>query len=310
MLDALLDRSLVFSFDATGFARHARRFAELPERDLHGRDVLITGGTRGIGLAAATALGRRGARLHLWARDPEAGAAAVTAVQQAGGEATFTSVDLGDLDAVGAAAHAVELPNLAGVVCNAGSMPWTRQLTPQGHELTWASQVLAHVLLGRVLRRRDLFGPPSRVVWVSSGGMYGARLDLSDLRRDHGYERHAVYAQAKRAQVEIAAAAAASWPEVPHYSMHPGWVDTAAVRHSMPWFHRLTRPILRTPEQGADTITWLVATAARPPTGRFYFDRRPRPEHLVRGTRTDPEVRQTLLEAVWRDTDPWVADPR
>jgi hypothetical protein len=34
--------------------------------------------------------------------------------------------------------------------------------------------------------------------------------------------------------------------------MHPGWADTAGVRNWMPLFRALTRPVIRTPEQGAD----------------------------------------------------------
>ena len=45
------------------------------------------------------------------------------------------------------------------------------------------------------------------------------------------------------------------------HAMHPGWADTPGVRTSLPTFHRLTRPLLRTPEQGADTIVWLAAAA-------------------------------------------------
>ena len=50
---------------------------------------------------------------------------------------------------------------------------------------------------------------------------------------------------------------------------------------SLPGFRRLTAPLLRSPEQGADTIIWLSATAPTPPTGLFWHDRRPRPEHYL-----------------------------
>ena len=43
------------------------------------------------------------------------------------------------------------------------------------------------------------------------------------------------------------------------HAMHPGWVDTEGVRDWMPVFRAITRPIIRTPEQGADTIVWLGA---------------------------------------------------
>src|SRR5689334_3772383 len=56
--------------------------------------------------------------------------------------------------------------------------------------------------------------------------------------------------------------------------MHPGWADTAGVRNWMPLFRALTRPVIRTPEQGADTIVWLGgarAVLARPPTASCHY---------------------------------------
>jgi hypothetical protein len=49
----------------------------------------------------------------------------------------------------------------------------------------------------------------------------------------------------------------------------------------------MTRPFLRTAAQGADTAVRLAATEPPPPPGRFWHDRRPRPEHLLPHTRPD-----------------------
>jgi len=56
------------------------------------------------------------------------------------------------------------------------------------------------------------------------------------------------------------------------------------------------RPLLRTPEQGADAIVWLWA-AAEPgrSSGRFWHDRRQRPTHLVPWTRETRQERERLL---------------
>ena len=45
-------------------------------------------------------------------------------------------------------------------------------------------------------------------------------------------------------------------------SMHPGWADTPGVRRSLPRFFKLTQGVLRTPDEGADTIVWLAASDA------------------------------------------------
>jgi hypothetical protein len=109
--------------------------------------------------------------------------------------------------------------------------------------------------------------------------------------------------------VVLAAWLASEWPEVPMASMHPGWVRTAAVQHSMPVFHALTRPILRTPAQGADTIVWWLTREPVPETGRFWFDRRAQPVHLRERTREPEADRRALVERVMADTDPFVQVP-
>ena len=59
-------------------------------------------------------------------------------------------------------------------------------------------------------------------------------------------------------------------------AMHPGWADTPAVRTSLPRFHAVTKAILRSPEEGADTVVWLAASpAAEGRSGLFWFDRAP-----------------------------------
>jgi NAD(P)-dependent dehydrogenase (short-subunit alcohol dehydrogenase family) len=300
-LSRLLDRSVVFDFDRTGFRRHARSFGSGPERSLHGTRVLITGGTAGIGRAAAQAIVGRGASVEVWGRNAERGHETEAAIG-----ARFVQVDLGELAAVAETARATIAASdapLSGVVLNAGAMPLERRETSDGHELVWASQVLGHLALLRVLYAYGVLDGQSRVVWVSSGGMYTQGLDLSDLERRRGYRRHVVYANAKRAQVELSGRLARRWPEVPMAAMHPGWVDTAAVRHSMPVFRALTRPILRTPEQGADTIVWLLTAAESWASGRFWFDRRAVSTHTTARTETPDAVAETLVAGAFEATE-------
>ena len=84
-------------------------------------------------------------------------------------------------------------------------------------------------------------------------------------------------------------------PEINFHTMHPGWVDTEGVRISLPGFRRLFGPLLRTPEQGADTAIWLAAERPDPPAEGSWSDREPQPEHLTDATRTDPAMRRQLV---------------
>jgi hypothetical protein len=109
------------------------------------------------------------------------------------------------------------------------------------------------------------------------------------------------YAQTKRMQVVLARLLAGHWEGVgiTCHAMHPGWADTPSVRTSLPRFWTITRPILRTPEQGADTVVWLaVARGAARRSGLFWFDRAPRSPHLLPFTRETEEERQRLWRLV------------
>ena len=86
---------------------------------LSGRVVIVTGGSRGIGLAAAAGLARRGARVAILARDE---AALDAARQRLGETALAVAVDVSDGDALRAAIDRVhgELGRIDGLVNNAG----------------------------------------------------------------------------------------------------------------------------------------------------------------------------------------------
>ncbi len=78
-------------------------------------------------------------------------------------------------------------------------------------------------------------------------------------------------------------------------SEHPGWADTPGLESSLPRFYALTKRLLRTPQEGADTIVWL-GTSARPArsSGGFWHDRRERPTHRVPWTKQPPQDYERL----------------
>ena len=109
-------------------------------------------------------------------------------------------------------------------------------------------------------------GPPGRVLTMSSGGMYAAPLCVDRLQMSPGdYRGSEQYARAKRAQVTLNEmwAERVDPAEVVFHSMHPGWSDTPGVAASLPTFGKIMGPLLRTPEQAADTLVWLAADTDR-----------------------------------------------
>jgi dehydrogenase/reductase SDR family member 12 len=304
-LDAALDASVVLSFPRAGFLRHSRHFeaADL-DVDLSGRVALVTGANSGIGRATALGLARRGARVALLCRDEVRGREAERGLRAASGsrEVFFEPLDVSDLASVRACAARLAGERVDALVHNAGVLPSARAETRDGLELTFATHVVGPWLLTHLLRRGLRRAGASRVLFVSSGGMYTARLDCRDVAwRERPYDGVAAYAQTKRMQVvlaEILASRLAPEGAVAH-AMHPGWAETPAVRSSLPRFYRLTRPFLRTPEQGADTVLWL-ALAQRPglSSGGFWFDRAEVTTQLLPWTRERAGERERFAALV------------
>jgi NAD(P)-dependent dehydrogenase (short-subunit alcohol dehydrogenase family) len=302
LVDRALDLTVAPGYSRLGYAVRSRGFEELPRLD--GKVALVTGATSGIGLATARALAELGASVHLTARDEQRGQ---RAAQRSGADQSWLC-DLSSLHSVRdfAERFAAEQPALHVLVNNAGVLLPERRLSVDGDELALATNVLGPFLLTGLLLPALRKGAPSRIVNVSSGGMYTQHLRAGDLQSEHGrYDGAAVYARHKRAQVVLSELCAErlAGTGVTVHSMHPGWVDTPGLERSLPRFHRLTKPALRTPEQGADTIAWL-ATAEEPGTGSgaFWHDRRQRPKHLLPRTRETEEERRRLWDECVRLT--------
>lgn len=258
MIDDILDASIIFSFDHSGFIRHCP--TSLEKVNLRGKNGIITGASSGIGLSVATILIEQGMSCQLISRNEK-------------NDPNFHSLDMSNLKDVKAFASKVNEP-VDLIVHNAGSMPPTLTMTQEGHEHVFATQILGPFHLTKILADQGKLNPECRIIFVSSGGMYLKKLDLSDLLFSKSpYNKYTAYANAKRAQVDLVELFAKHYPGYLFSSMHPGWVDTPGVESSMPLFRKLLDNRLRTPDEGADTILWL-ATTSDYPNGKFWFDRK------------------------------------
>jgi NAD(P)-dependent dehydrogenase (short-subunit alcohol dehydrogenase family) len=301
--NALLDASILFSFDRSGYRRHARMFAPGDlDVDLTGRVCLVTGANSGIGFETSRALAERGATVWMLCRDQKRGDDALARIRRdtRSKRVHLALLDVSDPGAVRRFARDFASPRVDVLVHNAGVLPPAREAAEDGHEMTLATHVLGPWRLTRALLPRLRASADARVVFVSSGGMYTQRLSLDDCEwRRRPYDGVAAYAQTKRMQVVLAELLAAELATsgITVSAMHPGWADTPAVRSSLPRFWSLMRHRLRTPAEGADTVIWLAASpAARARSGLFWFDRRPRSTHLLPWTRESDSDRAALRE--------------
>lgn len=307
LLDSALDRALL-GYGNVGYLARKRWWpADPPPGAMDGKVGIVSGAKTGLGRATAEGLVRLGAKVHMVVRGREQGEQAADDIRRAvpGAELVVDECDVSSLASVRAYAEAFEGP-LHVLIHNAGVMPDEREESADGIELTFATHVAGPHLLTALLRPALAKGAPSRVIWVASGGMYGQKLRADDLQTERTtYRPAAVYARTKRAQVVLAR----EWAErlrtdgIVVHAVHPGWVDTPGVDRWLPKFKALTRPILRTPEQGADTFVW-VAAAEEPGrcTGRLWHDRAPRPLHYLPTTKEGDAERRALWDEVERLT--------
>lgn len=286
-----MDLTVLPGFSRLGYATRRAAFEPLPR--MEGRTVLVTGATAGLGREAAQTFAALGARVLVLARDEGRGTRAVDEIIGATGNPDVELV-LGDMSSIAsvraaAADIAERVPALHALVNNAGVMSETRELSVDGIELTFATNVLGLWLLTDLLTPLLIAGAPARIVTVTSGGMFTQRLDLDDLQTAHRpYDGPGAYARSKRAEMVLTG----EWARrlvgtgVVAHAMHPGWADTPGVQTSLPGFHRIMGPLLRSPAEGADTMVWLVAAPdAAHCTGKLWHDRRVRAEHRLRRTR-------------------------
>jgi NAD(P)-dependent dehydrogenase (short-subunit alcohol dehydrogenase family) len=308
--DALIEAPVVTSF--TRFGYDARRllagWTPLDDYDLTGRVIVVTGATSGLGRAAAEQFARCGATLIVVGRSAARNEGVVVELTTGTGNPSITQVpaDMGDLEQVRHLAERVltDHDRLDVLIHNAGSLDAARHAAPDGTEATVASQVVGPFLLTSLLLDRLAASAPARVLTMSSGGMYAARLTVSGLEMTpDNYNGTEQYARAKRAQVTLNEMWAERFGDrgITFHALHPGWADTPGVDAGLPTFATVMGPFLRTPAQGADTLVWLAADeTALESNGRFWLDRAQRSIHRLPTTkRSDtPERRERLWNRI------------
>ena len=311
--DWLLDPTVVLSFDQTGFVRHRQRF--MPEDDrtpLHGRRCVITGANSGLGRATAHTLAARGATVHMFSRNL-ASAHTVQAeiiANTNNSNVVVHHMDVSCPDSIRSAVSTINEESIDVLINNAGVLLDRLATSNFGIEQTLSTNLVGPWAFTAAMLPLLRKGQNSRVIWVSSGGMYTQRLNIDHLESPPDpFDGVRAYAQTKRAMVmlseRLAAELAAS--DIAVHCMHPGWANTPGVEQSLPLFWRITKPILRTADSGADTIIWLAACdRAQQHSGKFWFDREPRSTHLLPGTRSSQDVHEKLWESIhsWANVDP------
>ncbi|HSK99133.1 MAG TPA: SDR family oxidoreductase [Rubrobacteraceae bacterium] len=252
--------------------------------EMDGRVVLVTGGTSGIGRAAATVLAAMGAEVVVTGRSRERGEKAVGEIRRESGSdrVSLIPADLAVQSEVRWLAEQFRQAHdrLDALVNNAGVILTERTETPDGLEATFAINHLAPFLLTGLLLDLLKESAPSRVITVSSEARRGAEIDFDDLQSERRYRGFPVYGMTKLANIlftyELAGRLRGTG--VVANCVHPGAVNTSFGQNNrgpMILLFRAFKPFMRSPEKGADTIVYLAsAPEAGWMSGKYLADRK------------------------------------
>ncbi|KAG6541144.1 hypothetical protein Mapa_017515 [Marchantia paleacea] len=271
-----------------------------------GRVCMVTGANQGIGYTIAKTFASRGAKVYMICRNKERGEIAVSNIKsETNNKKVFLEVcDISSLQQIQSFTSRFNgtYQPLHVLVNNAGGLEPTRRDSVDGLELNFATNVAGMFRITELLQPAlKKAAPDCRVISVSSSRMYLSPLSMSLQFDGEGkFNPMEQYQQNKRLQVAITEYWAKIYgPQgIGFYSMHPGWVETEAVKRNNPTLYEKQRKLMRTPEQGADTVLWLaLMPRSKLKQGGFFIDRSARAKHLPGfGTSyTDDNLSMTML---------------
>jgi retinol dehydrogenase 14 len=252
-----------------------------------GKNVLVTGGTAGIGKATAVGLAALGARVGITGRDRVRAESAAADIRAASGNPAvdvFTADMSSQAEVRGLAGEVLDTyPRLDVLVNNVGGFWAHRHVTADGLEHTFALNHLGPFLLTNLLLDLLKASAPARVVTVSSGAHTTGRIDFGDLQGSAAYSGQRAYNASKLANVmftyELARRIVGTG--VTATVLHPGVARTNFGAEDQATFFKvmqpLARPFMKTPAAGAATSVYLASSLeVEGITGRYFATRKPK----------------------------------
>jgi NAD(P)-dependent dehydrogenase (short-subunit alcohol dehydrogenase family) len=236
---------------------------------MDGKTCLVTGGSSGIGKAAALALSEMGGTIVIVCRNRDRGESALNEIRAETGNQTVDLMlaDLSSQQSIRQLAQEFsdKYRQLHVLINNAGVFLLRRSLTVDGIETTFSVNHLSPFLLTNLLLELLKGSAPARIVNVASSAHYGARINFEDLQGEKHYSGLGAYNQSKLANILFTYELSRKLEGigVTANCLHPGVVRTNLGRDNGRLFlllSKMTRLFSSAPEKGAQTVIYLASS--------------------------------------------------
>lgn len=247
------------------------------QQNVKDKTIIITGGSSGIGEAAARMLSKMGAKLVITGRSSDTKRIAEEL------KCDYFLVDFTQFEDVKKFAEAVleRYPRIDVLVNNVGGIFKSRRVTKDGMEQTFQVNHLSGFLLTQLLQQR-LEESKALVVNTSSMANMFGDIRFDDLQWEQSFQSMRAYGTGKLMNILHAMEISKRFKDVRAVSFHPGVVRTAFARESSGIFKWAYEAAIKnwfmiSPEAGADTLVWFIAGEGFDTLvpGEYYYKRKP-----------------------------------
>ena len=244
------------------------------------KNIIITGATDGIGLAAAKSIAKKGYHVSLVGRNYEKGKKALEAIIEYSGNENldFFECDLSLVANVKDLADRIKQKHskIDVLLNNAGGANKTKQITSEGLEKTFATNQMNYFVLSTELLNIISESSDGRIVNVASNAHIGAEVDYENINSEKSFSAWTSYCVSKLMNIMFTYQLSSMQDRVSVNVLHPGFVDTNIAGNEGNLIKYIVKfgakMFARTVDNGADSSIYLsTSDEVKGVSGKYFF---------------------------------------